>query len=717
MRDRRSIPMSKAASVPLLASILALVLATALPAQQSDDETDAEAGTEEPQLHRQEEILVEDTLPYLPESNTITTKLPLPLAETPASVAVITAPILAEQNATVLGDALENVSGLNVQTGNGVYDFFVVRGLDSVSSGMILTDGAPEPESSFYQLYNVDRVEVLKGPSSFLYGGSPLAGTVNLVRKQPLPGRFARVALSGGSHGTGEAVVDWNSARGDGSLAFRLNTLYRRSDGYRDDKDSRVAAVNPTLTWTPDERTRLNLSLEHLSSEYSPDAGLPLVGGRQLPDVPRRRSYQSPFDRSDQDIDRFQADFERRVSTRGTLRAKLYYRRLDWQSDGTLFNGVFPSAGGELAVSRFLGVLDDRQQFVGTQLEYVLEAATGGITHNVLFGLELSQLGDEFTFVPQLLPDISLFDPVETATRPLFPIPGQSLGADAETRVVAPYLVDQIGLGDRLQVLLGARWDNADFEEKLLDTSRHDNQLNPLVGVLFQATEAVAVYANFGTAFAAPSSFGIEPDRVPEESTQYELGVKSRFGKRVDANLALFQLERDNIPIPDELGITRQVGDQRARGLEVEVSTELARRTRLLLVYAFTDGELTRYQELVQTAAFPPAFVTIDRSGNTPAFTPEHLLNAWLSRHYDNGFGFGVGGRYVSDQFIAEDNVFSIDDYWTLDASLFYRFDDWRLALFLENLTGEEYLTRGFGANSVIPAPEATAEISLGYVF
>lgn len=707
--------MNVSARSSVLASILALTAVTVLPAQETGEE--AEPASDEPQLERREEILVEDTLPYLPESNTITTKLPLPLAETPASVAVVTAPLLAEQNAAVLGDALENVSGLNVQTGNGVFDFYVVRGLDSVSSGMILTDGAPEPEASFYQLYNVDRVEVLKGPSSFLYGGSPLAGTVNLVRKQPLPSDFARVAVTGGSYGTGEAIVDWNSSRDDGTLAFRLNTLYRESEGYRDDKDSRVFAVNPSLTWTPDDRTRLNLSLEHVDSEYSPDAGLPLVFGRTLPEVPRQRSYQSPFDRSEQEIDRLQVDFERQIGARGTLRAKLYYRRLDWHTEGTLFNGVFPSSTGELEVSRLLSALDDEQQFLGTQLEYVLEAETGGIAHNLLFGLELSRLTDEFTFQPLLLPAIGLLDPVETASRPLFPIPGQDLAADAETVVVAPYIVDQIGLTERLRVLVGVRWDNADFEERLLPTSRDDNELSPLLGVLYEATAALSLYANYGAAFAPPSSFGIQPDRVPEESTQYELGVKADLGRRVDGSLALFQIERDNIPIPDEFGISRQVGDQRARGVELEVSAEVARRTRLLVVYAYTDGELTSFNELVQVVAFPPSFITVDRSGNIPAFTPEHLANAWLSRHYDSGLGFGFGGRYVGEQFIAEDNLFTIDDYFTFDASIFYRFDRWRLSLFLENLTGEEYLTRGFGAASVIPAAESSAYLTVEYIF
>jgi len=693
------------------------VLFALLPLAAGGQTTDTPATDEsEPEMTQTEEIVVEDTLPYLPQSNTIATKLPLSLAETPASVGVVTALLMEEQDALILGDALKNISGLNVQTGNGVFDFFVVRGLDSVSSGMILTDGAPEPEASFYQLYNLDRVEVLKGPSSFLYGGGPLGGTVNLVRKQPLPIEFVDVSVSAGSFSTLEGTLDWNTSNEDGSLSFRLNALRRESDGYRDDKANDVTAINPALTWLPNDTTRVNFTFEHVESTFRSDSGLPLVFGEELPDVPRTRSYQSPFDISDQEIDRVQIDLEKELSATSSLRGKLYYRSLDWLSNGTLFNGVFPDLTGSLVVSRFLAELDDSQEFIGGQFEYLRRADTGPLTHNLLAGIEISRLADKFTFVPSALPDIDLFNPVETAARPLFAFPGQSMAADAVSTIVAPYLIDQISLSERVQLLLGARWDNVDFSEDVLGTSRDDDQINPLIGLVVKANDRVSLYASAGTAFAPPSAFALEADRVPEESTQYELGLKSS-SKRAEISLALFDLERENIAIPDATGITRQTGTQRARGVELDVAAQLGRGTRLLVAYAFTDGELTRFTEQVLVSFVPPAFATVDHSGNTPAFTPEHLLNAWFSRRYDSGLAFGVGARYVSEQFIAENNQFEIDAYWTLDASLSYARGAWRTSLFLKNLTGEEYLTRGFAATSVIPAPTESISARFEYRF
>ena len=177
---------------------LMVTAAPGLVAQELKDAPD----TDETVATIQDEVFVEGELPAIPTSNTVAAKLPLSLRETPASVGVVDHRLIEEQGSFLLGDALRNLAGLNVHPGSGTFDFFVLRGLDSLSSGLILTDGAPEPETTSYPLYNVERVEVLKGPASFLYGGGPLGGTVNLVRKQPLATDFTRLGLSAGSFST-----------------------------------------------------------------------------------------------------------------------------------------------------------------------------------------------------------------------------------------------------------------------------------------------------------------------------------------------------------------------------------------------------------------------------------------------------------------------------------------------------------------------------------
>lgn len=669
-----------------------------------------EAEPPPPVVHDQ--VFVAGSLREIPTANTVAAKLPLALAETPASVAVVTAERLEAQDAFLLGDALENVSGMNVHRGSGIFDFFVVRGLDSVSSGLLLTDGAPEPEATSYALYNVDRVEVLKGPSSFLYGGSPLGATVNLVRKQPLAADFTRAGFAGGSFGTYEATADANLAGGDGRHAFRVNGIWRRSDGFRDDKQSEHLAINPAFTWRPSGRTSVHVNLEAADLSYRPDSGLPVIfdprtGAGTLPGVPRERSYQSPLDRSEQEVYRFQVDVESRLSDRFVLRNKSYYRRLDWLSRGTIFNGVFPAPTGDLLLARTLLEIDDRQDFAGNQLEglWRLGGEGGGVTHHLLLGLEAARLADEFTFDAGVLPAIGIVTPIETARDPVPPIPGQAFGADARSVVVAPYAVDQITFSEKLQLLVGARYDRIDFEDRSSGADRTDGELSPLVGVVLSPARGLALYANAGRAFAPPSTFVAREERRPEESRQFEVGARKELaGGRAVGSLALFRIDRENVAIPDETGVLQQTGDQRAEGLELEITARPRAGLEVALAYAYTDAELTEFTERVLVGFFPPTFATVDRSGNVPAFTPEHILNLWLSRRLPGGFGLGLGGRWVSEQAIAEDNAFAIDSYTLLDATASYSRGPWRFHLTLENLTDEEYLTRGFGTSSVIPA-------------
>ena len=192
-------------------SSIGLLVATALlhpgfAAAQEEPRPDADT----PRFESSVEVEAAPTA--VPATSSVATRMPVLPRDLPLSVAVVGRALLDEQAALVLGDALENVSGVNVATGFGVFDFFVIRGFDSLSSGLVLTDGLPEPESTFYPLYNVRQVEVLKGPASFLLGGNPLAGAVQLDRKQPQAKTFADVTLGYGRYGTFEAALDANAA-------------------------------------------------------------------------------------------------------------------------------------------------------------------------------------------------------------------------------------------------------------------------------------------------------------------------------------------------------------------------------------------------------------------------------------------------------------------------------------------------------------------------
>lgn len=689
-------------------------LLAALPAGAQEPAPSPSASPEPPRYR--EVVEVQGDLPAVSGPALGVSKVALDLEDTPSSVSVVPGTVIDSQRAIVLGDALKNVSGVNVGTGNGVHDFFVIRGFDSLSSGLILTDGAPEPEATFYPLYNVSQVEVMKGPTAILYGGNPLAGAVYLVRKQPQPQRFADVSLSYGKFDTFEGMLDANASSADGKLALRLNGLATDTDSFRDDKGGSIYAVNPALSWRPGSDTRVGLNFEYVQSEFAPDSGIPVVSGA-IADVPRTRSYQSPFDVSDQDVYRLRLDVEHRISDRVVFRDKAYYTDLKWQSDGTLILGAFAVPGVSTLVARTLPMLDDRQKWLGNQAEVSFDFSTGSARHTLLAGLEVSRLTDEFTLDIALLPVIDLFNPVETAQQPLFTIPGQSQAGDARTMIIAPYLMDRIDLG-RFQVLAGARLDSLDFEEKVVPTERDATKVSPLLGLVFEPTPGLSLYASGGSAFGPPSSL-VVGEREPEESLQFEAGIKKKFlGGRAFATAAVYHLEKDNIAIPDATGVTRQTGDQRANGFETELQVEAHPGLFATASYAFTDAELTSFSEILFLGEQPPFFLVRDHSGNRPAFAPRHLFNAWLVKSLPAGFQIGAGARYVGEQFISEDNAFAIDDYFLLDAMAAYRRGRFKGSLHFKNITDTEYETRGFGSSSVTPASPfavyARIEIGVG---
>ena len=698
--------------------VFIIALAALLPAALLADDVREDDDGDVYVVH--DEVFVEESAFEIPGSSTIAAKLPLSLDETPVAIETVDLGILENRDVQVLGDALENLAGINTQSGNGIFDFFTLRGLDSTANGLIMVDGAPEPQTAFYQLYNVERVEVLKGPSSFLYGGFSMGGAVNLVRKQARPGNFTDFGVSGGSFSTFQATLDSNYFSEDERWGLRLNGQFWQSDLRRNDKDAETYAINPAFTFRASDKTSVHVNLEYVNTEAVPDSGLPLVfdgQGFSVPAVDDELSYDTPFSRSDQEVYRIQVDVESRLSENFLLRNKTYYRKFDWLSDSTSLDGVAPVDPffTQFAVVRSQLELDDSQSFTGNQVEALWKVQTGSISHNLLFGLELAQLEDEFTFTFGLIPTISLTDPVETAQGS---IPAFFFGTDAKSTVVAPYIVDQIRFSDKFQLMLGLRYDDIDFEDDLTGLERDDSKASPMIGAVFSPSESFSVYVNAGEAFSPQSTFVVGQSRDPEESEQAEIGFRfARPDGKLRASLAFYQLERKNIAIPDQTGILQQTGTQENDGVELEVAGELRPGLTVSFTYAWTDAVLTEFSQqsfFVDPLTGEITPFTLDLSGNEAAWVPENLATLWLAQDFGS-WGVGVGGRWVDEQFVSEDNAFAIDAYTMVDAVVWYGKSPWRFQVNLDNLTDEETFTRVFAGNSIIPAPGFSARAGIRY--
>jgi catecholate siderophore receptor len=685
---------SKRAFVYLLSPLLAAMLAAVPLAAQEEA-----VSSQKPTDSVAEEVEVEGQPPQLPALSGVAARLPGD--DLPASLSVISQPLLQDQMVTTLSDALQNVAGINVQTGNGPFDLFFLRGFDSVSSALVLVDGAPEPESTMLHLYNVDQVEVLKGAGGFLYGGRALAGTVNLARKAPVPRSFVNFALEAGSYSFFEAQVDANHEFSD-NAGLRVNGLWQKADNFRD-AESDVWAINPTFAWKND-RTRLVISYERLDEERLPDAGVPLVAGidpQELADY----EYASSYDNSDQKIDRFQLNLEHQLRGEMKLRAKVYHTRLDWESDGTLISGGFYFPPFFEQTFRTLTELDDTQRMTGLQVELAATAETGSVRHEILAGVELGSQKDEFSLRVGLLGPTAIFNPAIPANEPFQPFPQANRIGKVEADILSPYVVDRMVFSDRFELLAGARFDRIDLEGEGTALGRKDEEVSPFLGLVLRASDQISFYAQYSSSFEPPSSLTVG-EAEPEEGEQIELGLRYQAGNTV-ASVSVYQLEKTNIAIPSNQGILRRNGDQESRGVEVELTGRTPAEMAWRFSYAYTDAELVEFTEFVQTAT---GFVFVDYAGNTPTFAPEHLASLWLSKRFANGFGFGVGSRYVGEQFVDNANTWEIDSAIFFDAAAFYAFDKWQVNVAVENIGDEETFYRAFTQASVVPAAGTTVK-------
>ncbi|HRB13593.1 MAG TPA: TonB-dependent receptor, partial [Vicinamibacteria bacterium] len=458
------------------------------------------------------------------------------------------------------------------------------------------------------------------------------------------------------------------------------------------------------------------VNYEHLRSEFIPDIGLPLVNGA-VPNVPRENNYQTPFDFSEQDVDRVRVHLEKKVGDRTTVKNLAYYTRLGWKTDGTLFVGSFvdPRAGGAVT-ARTLTLLEDEQQLAGNRLWLETSRSAGSSTHRLTAGVEAYQLADEYSLDVALLPVIGIQNPVETATLPHFLLPGYSVRADAKNRALSAFAFDEASFGSRVQALGGVRVDGFKFTEDAYGIDKSWTKVSPFLGASVELTRAARIFAGFSTGFSPASTLALG-SKEPEQTQQFEGGLRfASEDRRFRAAATGFELKRNDITIPDGSGQPRPTGDQRSRGLELETSVERS-RFGAALTYTFTDGILTRFSETgivgFDPATFQPIQGTLDRSGNGSPLAPRHLFSVRLRADLGQGFLATAGVRANSEQYISEDNAFVIPSAQFVDASLSYTRGRARIALIGDNLLDEETFTRGYASYSVLPVTPRRLSVRL----
>lgn len=677
----------------------------------------------------------------IPEINSIASKMALSIHKTPASIGVVSSTLLKEQNATILSDALKNISGINVQSNVGTHDYYLIRGFESTNTGLILSDGTMVPDLSmfkiygfgFYDLYNVDQVEVLKGPASFLYGANTLSGAVNLVRKSPIPRNFVNMAFNKGKYNTQRGTVDAGVISEKGNIFFRLNGLLQYNEQYRKNKYNKGYAFNPAITWNIDSNTFLNLNFEYISNNSIPDVGLPLYRPSpkwELPDIVLDKSFQTPLDYAKQEIFRVHLKYEKETRRALTVRSKFYFNQSKGKTDLTIPHFPYMNSFGVWMVGRHMYMFNETQKVLGSQNEALVTFTTGSFKHKLLFGFESSYLYNNSVRALSKIPETTLFNHSEMVDNYNDVLKLKEIRSDAETFLLAPYIINHISFSEKLQLLYGGRYDiinykvdrrNAPFDYfSMVLTSvpkpfaETYQKFSPMVGLIVQESENLWFYANFGNSFTQ----GVRITDEPIVSSQYEAGYKykSKDGK-IRNSLAIYSLLKENIAIPLQGPLQGNKhsfsGSQRSRGLEFEIASQPYENWYMFFTYAFTLADLIKYNALYLDENMETKLG--DFTDNTPAFVPAHLLSIWSTYKLPIGLGFGGGIKYVGKQYLYVDNTYEISGYFSYDATVFFESEKWSCRLNIKNLSDTLYFTRGFGPYSITPNKNSTVLVSVNF--
>ncbi|SDE32835.1 catecholate siderophore receptor [Massilia sp. PDC64] len=655
------------------------------------------------------------------ETNTAT-KINVPLRDIPQTVNVVPAVVLHDQNALSLQDALQNVPGLSFSVGDGQRDQVTIRGFSAISDQFV--DGVRDDALYFRDLSNIERVEVLKGPASVLYGRGSAGGLVNRVTKKPLENALLEAGVTLGSHGQRRGEFDLGTTTADKDALFRLTGAVEDSTGFRDRYFLRRQALAPSATFKLSPATTLTLQADYLHDKRLADQGVPSYHGRPV-DVPvetyfgaanatARAFVQSDVKSATATLDHA---FTPDLKLHTVLRAYDYALDRNYTSIGTIKDGANPT----VAIGQSHRLRDEDGRYLQNELSQTVDWGT--TNHKLLYGVELGrQNKSEVLRSRNNVATYSLFHPV-LVDLPVLP-DSVTPSADNKNRVdiAGLYLQDLVALTPEWKVLAGVRYDHLkqdrdDRTAKNVDLHRTDDTWSPRLGAVYQPTNRVAVYASWNRSFqpiADSFTFRANSDTLkPTQTVNKEAGVKLDLTARSSLTAALFDMTQSNIQVadPTNTNFSLPVGRQRTRGLELSYMGELAPGWDAIAGYANMRGRIEDSTEL--TSAGKPF------EGNTAALTPRHTFNAWIKHRLDGHFWVAAGGRAESSRYASPDDLTTLPGYGVLQLGAGYDSGKVDVTVTVRNVLNRTYFVSAHsGANDYnMPGEPRTVLVSARYRF
>jgi catecholate siderophore receptor len=638
---------------------------------------------------------------------------------------VISSAQIHDQQLRSVGDLLLFVPGASYNSGEGNRDTLVLRGNSSTADFFV--DGVRDDVQYFRDFYNIDRVEVLKGPNAMIFGRGGGGGIVNRVLKRPTLTSSRRLTAAGDGFGGYRLTGDADQAL-SGSLGVRVNALYEDGDSFRHHVDLKRYGINPTVALLAGPGTRFDFGYEHFHDRRTADRGVPSLAGEPVRGF-TRTFFGDPgksYARANVDLVTFGVEHE--LADGLTLKNHTLYGHYDKFYQNILANSAVVAATSTQPERVRLGAYNNRndRENLFSQTDLVWENRLGGIDQTLLVGFELGReksrnLRNTGTLSGSSIIDgnaVALTDPTVDADVVWAPI-----ASDANNRVrasvAAAYVQDQLRISPMFEIVAGVRFDSFDLNVRDLRPvgggrfSRRDHLWSPRLGLIAKPSDDLSIYASYSRSYLPQSGdqfsslTSVTAELKPERFDNYEVGAKWEILDGLLATAALYQLDRSNTRATDPNDPTRTVltGAQRSRGLELGLERSVTSRWLVSAGYALQKAEIIK-----TTTAAP--------KGREVPLVPRHSFSLWNRYDFTPAFGAGLGLIARSKSYATISNAVKLPGYARLDAALFYR-TPWGVEtqLNVENLLGAHYFPTANADNNLAPGAPRTVKATVGYRF
>ncbi|MDP3332512.1 MAG: TonB-dependent receptor [Methylococcaceae bacterium] len=629
------------------------------------------------------------------------TKTDTPIMETPVSIQVVPQAVLKDQQAYRLQDAVKNVSGVQQRFSSGGQDRFVVRGFDLEQ--LHYRNGIRVPNTNV-DIANVNRIEVVKGPASGLYGRIEPGGLINVVTKRPSTEPYYSVEQRFGSYDYYRTEANATGPiTKDGSLAYRFDLSSLNSNSFREFGSDNRVFVAPSLTWKPREDTEFNLTFEYLNEDRAYDSGIPVIGNR-IASVPITRSFEQNGLTDNHDSWLIDFNWTHSFNENWKLRNGVVATetRFDYK-EIYLDDSVDVTNNGDTRRFSWFGDPDTNnynQQTV--YLDVTGKFETFGIRHTALVGGDYYFYRANDSATAGFIDDINIFKPINrTIDQNAVASAPRLFNFIEQNSWYGVYFQDEMTFWDKLHIMGGGRYDIASYGTGYSDVSLteanagfddlEENQFSPRVGILYQPWQELSLYGHFVESFGANNgrSESGQPFK-PQTSTEFEGGIKTElFDGRLSASLAYYDLTKQNTltPDPNNSRLSVAIGEARSRGVEFDMKGQLSDALNMIATYAYADTKITKDNS--------------GNQGNRLPYAPLHSGSLWLKYDFQPEFlkGFSLGaGVYAADKRYGDAaNSFFDDAYARLDLMAAYRFNvgpsKLTTQLNINNVTDTEYFT------------------------